>query len=351
MVAALAVRAVPASIDTRTRAIGSGAPVLRCGTIAPSLLRKTADAGHGKHRPIRMEKEQSMAQVGDIDSVNHVGVAVRDLDQATQCYEALGFVLSPLSVHSGSSTPGTPVEPMATGNRCAIFPHNYVEVLGLVNPGRLDWGWADFIKRFQGGHIICFGCKDAAVVDQRVVGNGIKTSGVIALQRDIGTPDGLKTARFDCVHFDRAATPEGLIQAARHRNPEYVHQQRYLTHPNGARSLAEIVLVVSNPQAVAHRYERLTGQGARSDGQRWSIDLPLVSRLVFVDPEAIAYELPGSLFSPAPSIAAMGFAVEDLARTARLLEDADFTVVEAPGKIIVPAEEALGVAHYFLQAR
>ena len=112
-----------------------------------------------------------MAQAeGDIDSVNHVGVAVRDMDQAVARYEALGFVLSPLSVHSGSAKPGAPVEPMATGNRCAIFRHNYVEVLGIVNPGRLDWSWGDFIKRFQGGHIICFGCKDAAVVDRRVRG-------------------------------------------------------------------------------------------------------------------------------------------------------------------------------------
>ncbi len=29
---------------------------------------------------------------GDIDSVNHVGVAVRDLDRASALYEALGFV-------------------------------------------------------------------------------------------------------------------------------------------------------------------------------------------------------------------------------------------------------------------
>ena len=115
---------------------------------------------------------------GDIDSVNHVGIAVRDMEEASRRYEALGFVLSPLSVHSGSAKPGEPVELMATGNRCAIFAENYIEVLGIVNPGRLDWSWGDFIKRFAGGHIICFGCKDAGTVDARVKQNGIGTSGV-----------------------------------------------------------------------------------------------------------------------------------------------------------------------------
>ncbi len=293
-----------------------------------------------------------MAQAeGDIDSVNHVGVAVRDMDQAVARYEALGFVLSPLSVHSGSAKPGAPVEPMATGNRCAIFRHNYVEVLGIVNPGRLDWSWGDFIKRFQGGHIICFGCKDAAVVDRRVRANGIGTSGVIALQRDIETPEGLRTARFDCVHIDRAVTPEGLIQAARHRNPEYVHQARYLGHQNGAQSLAEVVLVIDDPEENARLYEKIVGQPATKAHGRWTIDLPLVTRLIFVSPDAIGAMLPGSLFSPVPSIAAMGFAVDDLEKTASLLAAADFTVVRSGDRVIVPAEEALGVVHYFFGPR
>ena len=152
-----------------------------------------------------------MAKVGDIDSVNHVGLAVRNLDEAAARYEALGFALSPLSVHSGSTRPGHAPELLATGNRCAIFPHNYIEVLGIVNPGRPDWSWGNFINRFQGGHIICFGCKDANVVHDRLAKTDTGVSKVILLQRDIDTPEGMRTARFDCVHFDRSQTPEGLI--------------------------------------------------------------------------------------------------------------------------------------------
>lgn len=283
----------------------------------------------------------------DIDSVNHVGIAARNLSQAVERYEAMGFTLTPLSVHSGSAKPGEPVTAMATGNQCIMFPHNYVEVLGIVNPGRPDWGVGEAIKRFQGAHIICFGCQKAETVHQRLSEAGVKTSGVIALQRDVETEAGTRTARFDCVHFDRSATPEGFIQAARHRNPEYIHQPRYMTHRNGAQALSDLVLLVTEPQSYAEKYEQLTGHKATREGKRWQIELPLVSRLTFIGPNDIGAEFPGSLFPPTPSIAGIGFKVADPDRVANLHKSAGIPHAYVDGRVVVPAEEALGVALYF----
>jgi hypothetical protein len=291
-----------------------------------------------------------MPVTGGIDSVNHVGLAVRDLDAASALYERMGFTLSPLSVHAGSSKPGEPVQPMATGNRCAIFPKNYVEILGLVNPGKMDWGWDKFIARFEGSHIICFGCGDAAVANTQATSNGINTSGVITLQRDIELPDGPKTARFDCVHFRDTAFPEGLIQAAHHRNPEYVHQPRYLKHRNGAQALSEVTLCLADPAAAAQLYQKLTGCQARRDGASWVIDLPVVTRLRFLDALNLPAQFPGTLSSPPPSIVAMEFAVSDVASAAKLLEAAKFPLVRHASKVIVPAEHALGTIHVFAAA-
>lgn len=289
--------------------------------------------------------------LGDIDSVNHIGIAVRDMDAACARYERLGFLLTPLSVHSGSSKPGEPVQPMATGNRCAVFPHNYIEVLGIVNPGALDWGWSRFMDRFEGAHIICFGCKDAAVVAGRLDASGVGNSGVIALQRDIGLPEGQRTARFDCVHFDGAATPEGLIQAARHRNPEYVHQPRYLTHANGATGLDRLLLVADEPGKMAERYAVLTGRPiTQSDGLD-AIELPLVTTLTFADPVTAGRRYPGTLFSPPPSIAVATFTVADLAMAKAFIRKAGFPVVERGDRFHVPAEHALGVVHEFVADR
>ena len=287
---------------------------------------------------------------GDIDSVNHLGIAVRDLDAAAGLYERLGFLLTPLSVHSGSNKPGEPVRPMATGNRCAVFPNNYIEVLGVVNPGALDWSWATFIDKFEGAHIICFGCGDASVVAERLDQSKVKNSGVITLQRDIGTEEGMRTAVFDCVHFDNAINPEGLIQAAHHRYPEYVHQPRYLTHPNGATSLARLFLAGEQPREMAAKYARLTGQPVTEDEGLPAIRLPLVSTLCFISPDQLNERFPGSLFAPAPAIVAASFSVKDMAGAKALVEAAGFHVVEGEGRFHVPAEQALGVVHEFIQA-
>lgn len=298
-----------------------------------------------------MIQAQETAMKGDIDSVNHLGIAVRDIEAACALYERLGFQLTPLSVHSGSSNPDEPVQPMATGNRCAVFPNNYIEVLGIVNPGALDWGWDRFIDRFEGAHIICFGCKDADTVATRLAAAKVANSGVIALQRDIGTPEGTRTAKFDCVHFDRAATPEGLIQAARHRNPEYVHQPRYLTHENGATSLSSLLLVAEDPKATAERYAVLTGQPLDEIDGLPGIRLPLVTTLRFTSPQDAGKRLPGTLLSPAPSIVAATFTVADLASARALIGDAGFPVVDGDDRFHVPAEHALGVVHEFVPDR
>ena len=96
--------------------------------------------------------------------------------------------------------------------------------------------------------------------------------------------------------------------------------------------------------------EKLTGQKAAEAADRFTIDLSLVTRLIFMNPDAIGAFLPGSLFSPAPSIVAAGFEVEDLNRTKDLLQRGGFEVLQSDGRLIVPAEQALGVTHYFLLA-
>jgi hypothetical protein len=74
----------------------------------------------------------------------------------------------------------------------------------------------------------------------------------------------------------------------------------------------------------------------------------LVTRLIFMTPEALGKFLPGGLFSPPPSIAAMGFKVANLQTAAQVLAMSGFTTMKTDGKVSVPAEEALGVAHYFI---
>ncbi|WP_169457984.1 VOC family protein [Ottowia thiooxydans] len=274
-------------------------------------------------------------------------MAVHDLDAASSLYERMGFTLSELSVHSGASKVGEPVQLMATGNRCAVFPHNYVELLGIVNPGKLDWGWGKFLDKFQGAHIICFGCQNPETVDHRAKASGVNTSGVVHLQRDVETATGKQTASFECVHL--GSEPEGLMQAAYHRTPELIHQPRHLQHANGTIGISSIVLQSLDPAATAARYSVLTGQPFVERSNFFEITLPNQNRLKFVAVEDMAGFYPGSLFPPTPSIAAVGFSVKNLDDTNAFLAQAGFRAKRLLDQVIVPAEEALGVVHFFEQ--
>jgi catechol 2,3-dioxygenase-like lactoylglutathione lyase family enzyme len=134
--------------------------------------------------------------VSDIDNINHVGMAVRDLADTVRRFEAMGFQLTPYSPHSAAWKPGEPVQPQGSGNRCVMFASDYLEILASEDPARPAARISNFLKRHQGAHIICFNTEDPHAVEKRLQGAGIATSGVIPLQREIDTPDGVRTAKF-----------------------------------------------------------------------------------------------------------------------------------------------------------
>ncbi|MGH7005504.1 MAG: VOC family protein, partial [Alphaproteobacteria bacterium] len=287
---------------------------------------------------------------GDIDSVNHAGLVVGDLFAAARRFEAMGFVLSPLSMHKGATKPGVPATDFGSGNRCAVFPNNYLEIVAHVVKDKADVFVGKYLDRFEGMHIICFGCKNAGTVDARLRAAGVETSGVIPLQRDVDTAEGRRTAKFDCVHFGSAATPEGLVQAAFHLTPQYIHQPAHIAHPNECVALSNAYVAAAEPAAVARRYEMLTGQKARRDGAKYVIDLPLVSRVTILPRDEVPKELPGAAMRSGDYMPGFAFATTDMNAVTRHLEAAGIPFARANGMNIVPASAAFGAAVAFERA-
>ena len=283
----------------------------------------------------------------DINNINHVGMAIRDLAATTERYEAMGFQLTPYSPHSAAWKPGDPVQPLGSGNRCVMFENTYLEILANEDAAKPAPRIANFLNRHQGAHIICFDCGDCHFVDTRVRKLGVETSGVIPLQRDIETPDGVRTAKFERTQFAPKASPEGYIQASRHLTPEYIYQPRYIRHPNGCFQLAETILIADDLTAFERRYRDYLDVVPASEGNSLRFRLPLGTTLTLVDFRHAPAMLPGTLLPPIPGIGAVGFCTGDLKGTRDRLKANNFTVVEIGGRILVPAEEASGVALIF----
>jgi len=287
----------------------------------------------------------------DIDSINHVGMAVRDLTEATARYEAMGFMLTPFSPHAGAWKPGEPIKPLGSGNRCVMFANNYLEILANADPSAPSERLAGYLKHHEGAHIICFNTPAPESVDERLRAAGVRTSGVIPLQRDIDTEAGVRTARFQRVQFAPDESPEGYIQAAKHLTPEYIYQPRYIGHPNGCTELSNVHLIVDDVEAYVARYEQYTGLDARVEDDLPTFRFALCGALTIVSPRRALDVLPGTLRPPVPGIAAVSFRCQELAAQRRRLKAAGVHFEEAAGRLLVPAELANGVAVVFEDGR
>ncbi len=127
-----------------------------------------------------------------IDSVNHVRIVVHDMAATVASYEAMGFQITPFSKHAGAWKQGDVVKPFAYGKLSIMFAHNYLEILASEDRENSEPRMAGYLRRHQVAHIICFNAEDLPATDQNVRKNGLQTSGVTPLQRDIYTPDGIK---------------------------------------------------------------------------------------------------------------------------------------------------------------
>ncbi|GAA0348629.1 VOC family protein [Actinoallomurus spadix] len=289
----------------------------------------------------------------DIDRIDHSVLYTTDMDATAAVYEALGFTLSPLSMHMGSDRPGGERRPMGAGNRCALFGGNYLELLGLFGDGSVDpWNIRSLIAEYEGLHGYSFGCTDAAVTEERLRRAGLSSSGVLPLQRDVDTSDGTATARFEAVHVERALTPEGLVHAARHLTPELIHQRRYLRHANGATHLDGVLLVVDDGEVAAatDRYARILDVTPVTEGPRRVLRLAL-GQVEIVAASDLGAVLPGEDVPALPYMAGQTVAVTDVGAARALVEGNGFGTRDLPGGgFFVGAAQARGAALAFRQA-
>jgi catechol 2,3-dioxygenase-like lactoylglutathione lyase family enzyme len=287
----------------------------------------------------------------DIDRIDHSVLYTTNMDATATTYEALGFTLSPLSMHVGSDRPGGERKPMGAGNRCALFGRTYLELLGLFGDGSVDpWRIRPLIARYEGLHGCSFGCGDAETVEKRLREAGLSLSGVLTLQRDVQTPEGVATARFQAVHLDRALTPEGLIHIARHLTPDLIHQPRYLDHANGATRLHSVLLVVDDAEleGTVARYARTLGTEPAAEGPRHILPLT-VGQMEIAPVSAFGEILPGEPVPALPYLAGQAVAVRDVSAARVLVEGNGFTVRDLPGGFFVGSGEARGAAIAFLE--
>lgn len=279
-------------------------------------------------------------------NLDHIAIATRNLDQGAAALKRLGFRLTPRSHHSGSVTPGGPVVKWGSANECAMLRRGYVEMLGLTDPS-LHSSAKALLARYEGTHIVAFGCKSAEETHPQFQARGAKVNAPIRLERKVPFgPEGKeeRTARFLNMYADPAMYPEAKFIVIEHVTPEVLWQEHFLDQPNGAVALTEVYICAENPVATLDKIAGITG--AQVNGNT----VPLDGGTVFVyDPVTVRDAVPDCANLPLPFVAGFGIGVANIRETRAFLEAQGIKLTDKENKIWVSPNDACGAAISFAE--
>ena len=250
-------------------------------------------------------------------SLDHVGIAVADLDAGEAQFQRLGFQLTPRGYHTlPPPAPGAERPRTGTGNHCAMLRRGYLEIIGITDPayqGRLR---AD-LARYEGLHLAAFGTEDAPATARALRQAGLEAAEPRILERPIEEQGRAHLARFEIVDFPEKLLPEGHFFAIHHETPDLLWKPGLTSHPNGVTGLETLTVAIADPADFARRLGRCLGtEPEAGDGLIFRLTTGSVR---VVDGGWIARRLPGK--TPAlPYIAGIGLAVADIGKTADLLK-------------------------------
>lgn len=279
-----------------------------------------------------------------ITGLDHLIIGVRDLEAARRQWGRLGFNSTPRGRHVG----------WATANYCIMFEHDYLELLGIVDPEAFSNGLDRLLAGGEGLLGIALGTDDPAATAQAWRDAGLASAKEVPLERLLESESPALELRFTNVMMEPADRGELNVFACHHLTPGPMRQPAWLKHPNGALRIAGVTVLADDVEPLAALGEKLLGSAAvtRTDGVR-AIHAGSTPILLAAPDDAMmlypGFALPDS--APRPHLAVMEIAVLDLDATARFLDGQGVSNRRETAAILVDPDDATGVHLAFTPAR
>jgi hypothetical protein len=273
--------------------------------------------------------------------LDHVGHFVRATEPASRALERAGFAPTAPSIQINPKA-DAPVRLTGTGNVTAMLARGYIEVLFKTADTALGREFDAALARYAGIHLAAFAVADAAAAHARLAAAGFRMRPLAKMQRPVATESGNAVAAFSVVRVEPDMMPEGRIQMLTHHTEEAVWQPRWLSHPNTAMALIDVVIAVADVQEAATRFARFCARGAEpiNGGAILRLDRGAV---LLVGRDALADLLPEVPMHAPPFMAGYAIGVQSLATAAAIVRRANLPWRGFPGGIVVCFPDELGV--------
>jgi hypothetical protein len=243
--------------------------------------------------------------------LDHLAHFVREPEPAGRALVQAGFAPAPLSIQSNPDPAGGRPQLTGTGNMTVMFRRGYVEILFKTSETPLARELDTALERHAGLHLVAFAVADAAEAHARLGATGFRVRPLVQMQRPVETETGPATAAFTIARIEPGVMPEGRIQILTHRTEQAVWQPRWLTHPNGAVALTDVVIAVANVDEVAQRFGRFTGRPVIANATGGAVALDR-GRVQIMDTAAFTGLLPEISVPSLPFIGAYAIMVVSL---------------------------------------
>lgn len=278
-----------------------------------------------------------------IQGVDHVVVAVRDLDAAAQQWGRLGFTVSPRGTHSPQ---------MGTANYTIMLGDDYLELIGVIAETPHNAPTRALLAEREGIERTAFTTDDAAAGAAEIKARGFEPLGPVHFGRPVTLPGGRHSeARFNVFRWPLEERPAGMgIFACQHLTRETVWIPELQRHANGATCIIRIELVAAAPKTAAEHLGRLIGEPATATDSGWRVASGAGrADFLFVDPTTFARLYPEAVRKGAMSegAAALVIGTRELASARAQLPQG----VMHEGRLSIPAADANGVILVFEQVR
>ncbi len=280
--------------------------------------------------------------------IDHLVIAVRDLDKAADFYQRLGFQVGARNKHAWGTEnrlvqfPGTFLELITVGEGAKIPPHGQ----GTFSFGAFV---RDYLLEREGLAMFVLESQDAKADAASFAQQQIGTFQPFFFERAGRRPDGTETkVAFTLAFASLKAAPKAGFFVSQHHFPENFWNPAFQKHDNHAIGLASVALASPDPDQLRGFLSAFTGvEPIRPAGHDLSFRLT-EAHLDVMTPDD-AGELYVSIEAELDEPSFVGFAVrvEDINRQAARLEAAGIPYQHVGSRLVVPASAAYGVAIAF----
>lgn len=179
--------------------------------------------------------------------IDHLVIAVHDLDRAASTYRRMGFTTTPVAHH-----------PWGTSNFLVQMDRIFLEIITVTDKSKLlphrsrqfSFGTylADFLKTEQGLAMLVFESNDASADRDEFAAKHISDFDRFDFEREAVLPDGsTAVVGFSLAFVADPTIPKAVFFTCQQHTPQYFWKPEYQTHANGSLGIGAVAMVATDP--------------------------------------------------------------------------------------------------------